>query len=533
MGDAVETPTLKDYVAVIRRRWVWIAATTVAVLAVVLGLTALQNTTYQSSAEIALQPPGERDALRGIVFGSSELGTQRQILTSTPLVREVLDEYGLVYDPSDVREFIDDHVQVEVVEEATILRVQVEVADAERAAALAQGLAEGYLAYLERDASSRLRNAIVDLESEARVVNEQLNSLEQQIAAGAGGTQQSLEEERDALYAQLRFVATRTIELETIGAFARRGEITQPAIVPESPASPNPLRNAIFALLLGVILGAGVAIVREIAADDVRDRRGIRSAGGVDLLGVVRRPERRQELSVLMEPNNELRESYQRLRGGLLSRQSLHRGPLRLAVLPTAAGGDENAVALNTAVALAQSGRRVLVLDAHLSRGSESQALSLDGPGVSQLLEGSARLADVVLTPFPGVRLVPAGSASSDAAALLGGDRFRQLVDTAVSDGEDLIVMAPPVEAGAEAADLAAALGYVLIVARRGSSGRTALRTAVETVNSVGAAVVGTVLVERSASGLRRTPDLDTADYPRDFSSSAVESGTPGSVGRP
>lgn len=491
---------LRDYLAVLRRqRWA-ILATTIVVVMVALVVTLVQEPIYEASVKIAVQPPNEGSDLERILFGATALGTQQEILTSTALVRAVLEEHDLPTEESDVESFLDKNVTVHAMDNTTVLRVTVSAQQARLAADVAQSMAESYLAYLERDAGERTKEAAADLDTAEKTTRSELRSVEEQLAGSPGSTRESLEEQRDQLYARLRWIATRRVEFETANAFMRRGEIIQPAFVPDRPAAPRPLRTGVLALALGGMLGVGLAFLRDHLDDVVRDVGAVRASGADPVLAAVPAAAAIGEPVVSTAPIGDAADSYRRLRAQLLAwLRSTGQMGLRTMVAPAATEGDAGVVAVNLALSLARSGRRVALIDADLGRATASGLIGVSGPGLTELLGGRAAASEVV-TRASDLEVVPAGTGDPQAAEKLASSRLGQLLETLAGDVDDVVLVTRSVESGADALDVAAHGCSVVLVAQPRVTTRTELRRAAEQLHQIGAVVVGTVLADTSDS---------------------------------
>lgn len=257
----VHMTSLRDYAATLGRQLSLIAATTGVVLIVALAASFSRTPMYKSSAEVAIAPPAEGSELERVLFGNVDLGTQLRIITSQPLIQRMLTAEEAT--DVSVSEFRKDRLRADVIQDTRIITITVADEVPETAARLAQALAEAYLTYLERDLERRVAASLADTDASQAATRQQLDLIEEQLAKGAGALEESLELERDQLYAQLRFLATHKTALETANELGRRGDVIDPAAVPSEPATVGPFLIAIIALVAGGVLGVGVALLRE------------------------------------------------------------------------------------------------------------------------------------------------------------------------------------------------------------------------------------------------------------------------------
>jgi capsular exopolysaccharide synthesis family protein len=219
------------------------------------------------------------------------------------------------------------------------------------------------------------------------------------------------------------------------------------------------------------------------------------------------------DLVMITAPRSPAAEAYRTLRTNV--QFATLDQPLRTLLVASAAPGEgAPAVAANLAVAFAQTGRQVALVDADLRRPSLDTLFGVaPGRGLTD-----AVLADEVETPplsataAAGVALLPAGTLPPNPAELLGSQRARRLLDALVARHDLVILTAPPVTAVADAAVLAPQVDGVLLVLAAGKTRRETAVRAKEQLAHVQARILGVVLhgarrAERSARGY--TPAAD------------------------
>lgn len=227
----------------------------------------------------------------------------------------------------------------------------------------------------------------------------------------------------------------------TNGAFVFR--TTEPAAVPISFTSPN----IKVTLLAGVLLALGLATAAAVAYDrlarTVQTPEEVVEFGGTSVLGVVRRPEDPDGVPAL-EPESPEFPSLRALRVALEFASS--ENPTRTLVVSPISGSDPWAgwLEVNLAVALAEVGHRVLLIDADRSDRPRHDLLrgygSVGGAGLYDLLSGSATLEQATIPgPVEGVTVVPLGNPDLAAPSLLEM-RFRQLLPE-INEKYDVILI--------------------------------------------------------------------------------------------
>jgi capsular polysaccharide biosynthesis protein len=482
LDDSVSTGVLLGR---LRRRLGLLIAVALGFVVVTMALTAIQPKIYQASTKIALEPAGNRNDLERILFGSTELRTQQEILVSRPLVTALLEAQGLPVTPGAVDEFIERDLKVRALLETTVLEVAVRSPSPERAAALAQGLSEAYLSYLKQDADARVQEALKDLESQAVVARQQLRSIEAQLAGGAGELEDSLQEERDALYAQLRFISARSAELQTTNALARRGDILEPAVAPRAPVSPKPLLNVAIALVLGLLFGTAVALLRDLRDDRIRGASDV-DATSPPLLGLLGAGYGRLKQA----GSEDADDAYRRVRTTF--RSVIPSSPSGATPVALVALGDSR-TALNVALKLgataARGGHRAVVID---TVGEASQLPDLPVQVLGELLAADGALDS---SPAEGLRVIRAAgwAGGGDRPEAFDGPCFPTLLARLREDADELYVVVRSTTHG-DALAACAHTGRAVVVAELGSTTRRQLDAEVTDLQRIGVPVLGVVL---------------------------------------
>jgi protein-tyrosine kinase len=189
-------------------------------------------------------------------------------------------------------------------------------------------------------------------------------------------------------------------------------------------------------------------------------------------------------------------EAIRRLRGQLTLRWFDDRRKT-LAVVAPRAGSGSSVVAANLAIAFAQLGERVLLIDANLRRPAQHNLFGI-GPveGLSALLAGRNKFRDSlrVVEPFGSLAVLCAGANPPNPHELLSAVGFAYLVETAPAAFDIVIIDAPPLLEYSDGQVIAARAGGCVLVARRHESSLTDMEDAKLQLEPTGAAIVGVVL---------------------------------------
>ncbi|MFQ5663405.1 MAG: GumC family protein [Terriglobia bacterium] len=299
--------------------------------------------------------------------------------------------------------------------------------------------------------------------------------------------------------------------------------VVDPARVPQAPHSPNVPLNIVLALFLSLPAGIALAFFREYLDNTIKTPDEVERYSGLPMLGMVPSAESMDEgslrgvlpsakdeasrvaLVTYRRPQSGMAEAFRSLRTSVLL--SFPERPPRLLLVTSCQPLDgKTTTAVNLAVALAQRGDKVLLVDADLRKPSVHKFLSTDGKhGLSLYLSGSHEGETLILpTTIPNLFFLPAGPVPPNPAELLSTARMKELLAELARQFEHVVVDSPPVLSVTDATVLSVLVDGVILVVRSGKTTREVLRHTRHLLFTVNARVLGVVL-----NGLA----LDSVDY--------------------
>lgn len=277
--------------------------------------------------------------------------------------------------------------------------------------------------------------------------------------------------------------------------------VVDAAEIPVRPAEPRIPLALTLATLLGGICGLGLAFGMESLDTRIGDPRTAEEMGELPVLGVIPRvrfAERervRQRECVLAIGQSAFAESFRVLRSTLTS--SALAKPAKVLLVTSALPEEgKTLVSTNLAVALAQSGRQVLLVDADMRRSPLHQRLCLpQSEGLSDALAGKIGpdAAVVTLSEVPGLHIVPAGMRPAAPAELLQSSRMHAFLGYWREKYDHIVIDAAPVLGLSDAIVLSALSDSVVLVARHRRTGRQSLCRTRECLARVGVTPVGLI----------------------------------------
>jgi non-specific protein-tyrosine kinase len=283
--------------------------------------------------------------------------------------------------------------------------------------------------------------------------------------------------------------------------------IIEQAALPIIPIGPNKAATILLAATIGFILAAGAAYLLEYLDDTMKNPDDVQKALGITTLGAVpvMKVEVGNELSVLTQSQSPASEAYRVLRTNLQFAEVERRLDTLLITSPTPGEG-KSITAANLAAALAQGGRRVILVDADLHRPRLHRIFSLrNNTGLTTALinDTSGNLDDILQdTPVSGLHVLTSGPLPPNAAELLGSTRMRELLADLHTRSDIIVIDSPPVTALSDAAVLATQTDGVLLVLDAGHTRREVAKRAMDALGRVNARVIGALLNRMPGSGL-------------------------------
>jgi succinoglycan biosynthesis transport protein ExoP len=296
------------------------------------------------------------------------------------------------------------------------------------------------------------------------------------------------------------------------------------AAPPSGPIEPNIPRNLLFAVVLGLASGVGLAFLREGLDNTVRTTDQAQMISGLASLGMIplgsksaqegpnpkglmiAASKEAVELVTQARPQSQMAESYRALRTSLLL-SNLGAPPKVIMVTSALPQEGKTTTSINCAIVLAQKGARVLLIDADLRRPSIHKKLGM-GPqsGLSNVLTGSTTL-DLAITRtaiLPNLFVLAAGTPPPNPAELLASSNMRDALAQLREQYDHIVIDTPPALSVTDAVVLSPRADAVVLVIRSGHTPKQMLRRSRDILTSVNAKVVGVLL---------NAVDLSSPDY--------------------
>lgn len=429
---------LHDYLEVLRRRWVSVIIVALTTVATAAALTLAMTPQYSAKTRLFFSVESNGGTLTDLVQGSSfaekQMTSYAEVARSPLVLDPVIDRLDLETTSAGLAAALSATIPPDTV----ILEIAAVDPDAGRAAAIANAVGEE-VAQTARDLSPDRKD----------------------------------------------------------GTKAVQATILAPALVPSSPSSPNVVRNLVLGAALGLLLGLGVALLRHVLDTRVRGEQDVREVTDRPLLGAVGFDAKVPDHPVILrdEPLGAAAEAIRRLRTNF---QFLDLGdrPRSIVITSSVPGEGKSTTSVNLAVALADAGTRVILVDADLRRPSVANSLGLEGSvGLTTVLIGRAELDDVIQHwESTSLDILPSGRIPPNPSELLGSSAMERLLDELTARYDVVLLDTPPLLPVTDAAVLSNLTGGSMLVVGADRVHRPQLREAIASLTTAGAHLHGVVL---------------------------------------
>jgi capsular exopolysaccharide synthesis family protein len=273
------------------------------------------------------------------------------------------------------------------------------------------------------------------------------------------------------------------------------------------PSFPRPKRTMAVAIVIGGLLGAGLALLRDRMDGRMRSIEEIQTMIGLPILGVVpqmtgRRTAVARAMTVHLDPRSVVAEAYRTIRTAVYFGADGSRCSTILVTSPESGDGKTTCVS-NLAIAIAQTGRSVLLLDADFRKPTQHKNLELkDAAGLSSVLAGRETLDRAVQrTGVEGLDILPCGPIPANPSEILNSSEFTELVETLAGRYDHILFDSPPVNLVTDARILGAMCDATILVLRADKSTRKAGEHARNALLGVGARVLGAIVNDAPRKG--------------------------------
>lgn len=277
------------------------------------------------------------------------------------------------------------------------------------------------------------------------------------------------------------------------------------ASLPIAPSSMSPARMGEIGLIFGLFAGLAIALLLERMDTRMRDSKQIQDLIGVPVIAIVPQtnwkvkdsdPELNMGPEILWDARSAFAESIRVFRTSI-QLSSTSRESRVIAITSCQPAEGKSTLSMNLAAALAQGGKKVVLVDTDMRRPSVYWRLGLsDKKGLSEFLTGLESLAEITQThkTLTNLDLIPSGICPPLPADLLGSDQMKQFVQQLRERYDYVIFDTPPALSVTDPLIVASLSDGMVLVIRQGYCTRAMLLRAAEIFRDVDVKVYGFVL---------------------------------------
>ncbi len=289
------------------------------------------------------------------------------------------------------------------------------------------------------------------------------------------------------------------------------------AIPQERPVSPRRITTVFAAMLLSLLFGSGLALFLEYLDDTIKTTEEVENYLQLPALAAIPTidlaPKRRlllvgadnddeddvnKQLLISQDSRSSLAEAYRQLRTSILLSTAGH-APKSLLVTSSLPAEGKTTTAVNTAISLAQTGAKVLVIDADMRRPrlhsifnkSNAEGLSTI---LSSELETDEILEIVQKDEESNLHLLPSGPIPPNPAELIGSEQMRSLIVLLEKNFTHVVIDSPPIASFTDGVLVASLVDGVILVVHSGKSSRQVVHRSRQLLQDIGSKIFGVVL---------------------------------------
>lgn len=426
----------KQFLMVMRRRWISVAALVLVALAASSAITFTRTPAYESRSQVFLTVDvrDTTDAYAASLFASGRASSYADLASSTELASRVIDQLGLDL----TSEQLASRINAEVVESTSLIELRVKDTDPQRAQLIADVVTNEFTKY------------VADLETPTE------GSASQIVA-----------------------------------------KVTDEATLNRSQVSPDVLLNLVVAGLIGLLVGVALAVARDLldrtirTADDVAELTESPVLASIGFDGDIKSAPLLTDLGGFAART----EAFRLLRTNLQFIDLDHQ-PRCIVITSAVPGEGKTMTSTNLAVALAQTGRNTLIIDADLRRPRVASTLGLDPAiGLTTALVGKTEIHDAIqVHEASGLHVLASGAKPPNPTEILQSKITQDLIKRLRSSYDMVIIDAPPLLPVADASVLAKLADGVIVVVRHGRTTKDQVNEAINRLGQVGGRLYGVVV---------------------------------------
>lgn len=442
---------LRDYLRILHKYWILITAMTLLGVISGAGISILMTPKYEASTQLYVSVRGEGQGIVDLAQGSSvarqSVSTYAAIATTESVLGPVIEELNL--DVSSGALAL--QIQASAPANQSLVNLTVTGDDAERTRQIANAVGKSLKDVVEKD-----------------------------LEASTDKGDPSL------------------VSLSTV----------QPATLPTSTISPRVPLNILLGTMVGLALGLGLAVLRFVLDTRIHSLHDVEQVTNAPMLGGITYDSEasKRPLIVHSDPRSPRAESFRTLRTNLqflAVSDSAQQHAHTFVISSAGAGEGKSTTSANLSLALAETGSRVLLIDADLRMPAIAKYMGLEGGvGLTDILIGRVEVADVLQRWGRNeMYVLPSGKIPPNPSELLGSQAMGELLEVVGEYFDYVIIDSPPILLVTDAAVVGKRTNGVLLVAASASTRKQSLAGAVNSLIAAGGRLRGIVMTMLPTKG--------------------------------
>lgn len=497
--------TLRNLVAMARRWW-WL----LLLAPLVAGATAFvqvsrQQNLYRASSTVEINPPSLGNS-QFTYFDSSIVATYRELITTTAVLQPVINGLHLPIGEDELRA----KITTEPITSTRLMRISVSDPNPETAAILANEVAGQFQSFAQARAieqSGPYREALNQQITQTQAKIQTTQQMIDNLVANEDITSPDVAAQIDTLRTNLTdlqdtsrqlLITANQMDLQEAGA--QTGVVVvQQASTPRAPYAPDVRLYTLLALMAGLCIGVGAVFLLEYLDNTTKIETPYNELVGAPLMTTVpiipSMAQLPHQLFILDQPMSSESEAIRLLRANVefaVASSEIN----TLAITSPGPGEGKSTITANLAVAMAQAGYDVVVIDADMRRPAQQEAFNIGNErGLSTLLARPDLDWNTVARTNADLKLrvLTSGPIPPNPGDLLKSSRFQALLETISKECDMVLIDTPPALVVSDALVVADIARDVLIVCRAGETRVEHLQAAVAALPET-ARVIGITL---------------------------------------
>lgn len=506
---------IKQYLSLLWRRAWFIILSIIIAGAFAFAISAHTTPVYQAAAIylIDIAPgAGSGNEYAQNLLEQTLAQTYVSMINRRPVREETIERLELTLSESDMRGM----VSMSAIPSTQLLSIQVEDVDPERAAAIANTIGIVFIEQNQTRENQRYAEPIANWEAQLASIGDQIEAIETEINELGEATTPEQEAALSRLETQLNEAQIRYTDafnnLNALQVSQAQESSTliqiEQAQVPRTPIRPRTETNVLLAAIVGGMFAVGLIFLVDYLDDTVKSPQEILADTGLSTLGtiaIIKGEDHAERLITAKSPRDPISEAYRVLRTNL-SFSAVDDRLNSVLITSSSPGEGKSTTAANLAVVMAQTGKRVIIVDADLRRPMQHKFFNTaNNQGLTTAILDSNTPVTYHLqkTKLPELLLMTSGPIPPNPAELLNSHRMTQVIEALLNEADIIIFDTPPVLTVADATILAPRTDGSLIVVESGRTRRAALVEANERLNTASAHLLGTVVNKLNPKRIR------------------------------